>query len=68
MASDSFSYVVYKNPQWDWKTMDLDSDVALLDKTEGDSIDATNPNMKPFFSHKGKLLHVSRLERSGHRP
>ncbi len=56
VASDTFTYIVYKNPQWDWKTMNLDSDVALLDKTEDGSIDATDPNMKPFFAHKGKLL------------
>jgi len=56
VATDSFSYVVYKNPAWDWKTMNLDSDVALLDKTENGSIDAMDPNMKPFFAHKGKLL------------
>jgi feruloyl esterase len=56
VATDSFTYIAYKNPQWDWKTMDLDSATALLDKTEDNSIDATDPNMKPFFSHKGKLL------------
>ena len=36
--------------------MNLDSDVALLDKTEDGLIDATDPNLKPFFAHKGKLL------------
>jgi feruloyl esterase len=56
VASDTFAYIVYKNPQWDWKTMNLDSDVALLDKTEDGSIDAMDPNMKPFFARKGKLL------------
>jgi feruloyl esterase len=56
VATDTFTYIVYKNPQWDWKTMNLDSDVALLDKTEDGSIDAMDPNMKPFFAHKGKLL------------
>src|SRR3984957_2190136 len=56
VASDSFAYIVYKNTQWDWKTMNLDSDVALLDKTENGSIDALDPNMKAFFAHKGKLL------------
>jgi Tannase and feruloyl esterase len=56
VASDSFTYVVYKNPKWDWRTMNLDSDVAQIDKTYGNLIDATNPNMKAFFSHKGKLL------------
>ena len=56
VASDSFTYVVYKNPQWDWKTMNLDGDVAQIEKTYGSLIDATDPNLKPFFAHKGKLL------------
>jgi feruloyl esterase len=56
VASDSFSYVVYKNPHWDWKTMNLSSDVAQIEKTYASLIDATDPNMKAFFAHKGKLL------------
>jgi feruloyl esterase len=56
VASDSFTYVVYKNPQWDWKTMNLEGDVAQIEKTYGSLIDATDPNLKPFFAHKGKLL------------
>jgi feruloyl esterase len=56
VATDSFTYVVYKNPQWDWHTMNLDGDVAKIEKTYATLIDATDPNMKAFFAHKGKLL------------
>jgi feruloyl esterase len=56
VATDSFTYVVYKNPQWDWHRMNLDSDVAQIEKTYETLIDATDPNLKPFFAHKGKLL------------
>ncbi|HUA21251.1 MAG TPA: tannase/feruloyl esterase family alpha/beta hydrolase [Bryobacteraceae bacterium] len=56
VAADSFTYVVYKNPKWDWRTMNLDSDVKAIEKTYGSLIDATNPDMQPFFSHQGKLL------------
>jgi feruloyl esterase len=56
VAADSFAYVVYKNPKWDWKTMNLDSDVTQIEKAYASLIDATDPNMKPFFAHKGKLL------------
>ena len=68
VASDSFTYIVYKNPKWDWKTMNLDSDVALLDKTEDGAIDAMDPNMKPFFAHKGKLLMYHGWSDQAHRP
>jgi len=56
VATDSFAYVVYKNPAWDWHMMNLDSDVASIEKSYGNLIDATDPNLKPFFAHKGKLL------------
>jgi feruloyl esterase len=56
VAADSFTYVVYKNPAWDWHSMNLDSDVVKIEKTYADLIDATDPNLKPFFAHKGKLL------------
>jgi len=56
VALDSFTYVVYKNPNWDWRNMNLDSDVTQIEKTYGNLIDATDPNMKAFFAHKGKLL------------
>jgi feruloyl esterase len=56
VATDSFTYVVYKNPQWDWRTMNLDSDVEQIEKTYANLIDATDPNMRAFFAHNGKLL------------
>jgi feruloyl esterase len=56
VATDSFTYVVYKNPNWDWRTMNLTSDVAQIEKTYGSLIDATDPNMRAFFAHNGKLL------------
>ena len=55
-ATDQFRYVVYKNPQWDWHTFDLASAVALADKTDHETINATDPNIKPFIAHGGKLL------------
>ena len=34
----------------------FDSDVALADKADNDTINATDPNLKAFFAHGGKLL------------
>jgi feruloyl esterase len=56
VATDSFTYVVYKNPQWDWRTMNLDTDVAQVEKAYGSLIDATDPNLRAFFARNGKLL------------
>jgi feruloyl esterase len=46
---------VFKDPNWDYKTFNFDSDVALLDR-ESKAINAMDPNLTPFFSHGGKLL------------
>jgi feruloyl esterase len=46
---------VFKDPNWDYKTFNFDSDVALLDR-ESRAINAMDPNLRPFFSHGGKLL------------
>ena len=56
VAVDLFMYVVFKDPKWDYMTLDLNKDVALADQSEGNMMAATNPNLKPFFAHNGKLL------------
>jgi feruloyl esterase len=53
---DHFKFVVFKNPAWDWKTFDFDKGIALEDQPENAVMNATDPNLKPFFSHNGKLL------------
>jgi feruloyl esterase len=53
---DQYRYVVFKNANWDWRTFNFDSDVARGDLPENLIMNATDPNMKPFFSHGGKLL------------
>ncbi len=53
---DHFKYVVFKDPEWDWKNLNFDSHVALADKIDNETINATDPNLKPFLARKGKLL------------
>src|SRR5579859_901656 len=55
-AISHWRYVVFKDPNWDYKTFNFDSDVALGDKIENDIINATSPDLKAFFGHGGKLL------------
>jgi feruloyl esterase len=36
--------------------MNFDSDIALTDRIDNGLINATDPNLQPFFAHGGKLL------------
>jgi feruloyl esterase len=56
VATDTFTYIAHKDPNWDWQTLNPDSDTALADKLDNGLINAIDPNLKPFFSHKGKLI------------
>ncbi len=56
IAATFFKYAVFKNPDWDFKTLDFDKDVALIDKQDDGLLNAIDPNLKPFFGRGGKLL------------
>jgi len=53
---DYFRYVVFEDPQWDYRTLDFDRDIARAEKLDHDRINALNPNLKPFFARGGKLI------------
>jgi len=55
-AIDQFKFVVFKDPNWDWRTFDLDRDVAIADKVDSGTINAINPHIEPFVRRGGKLL------------
>jgi feruloyl esterase len=56
IAVDHFKYVVFKDPNWDFKTFDFDKDVALADKVDGGLLNATDPHMEAFFGRGGKIV------------
>jgi feruloyl esterase len=56
IPDDHFKYVVFKDPNWDWQTLNFDKDVALADKLDNGTLNATDPNLKKFVSRGGKLL------------
>ncbi|HEY1242538.1 MAG TPA: tannase/feruloyl esterase family alpha/beta hydrolase [Bryobacteraceae bacterium] len=53
---DQAQYVVYQDPNWNWKTFDFDKDVERFNQPEYLVMNATDPNLRSFFSHNGKLL------------
>jgi feruloyl esterase len=53
---DHYRYVVFKDANWDWRTFNFDSDVTRSELPENNTMNATDPNLQPFFAHGGKLL------------
>jgi feruloyl esterase len=56
LTIDHYKFVVFKDPNWNWRTFSLDRDVAIADKVDNGTINAIDPNIKPFTQHGGKLL------------
>jgi Tannase and feruloyl esterase len=50
-----FGNMVYGKPDWDYKTANIDDALQLAFEKTGDSMDAVNPDMRPFLAH-GKLI------------
>ena len=57
LADDHFKYVVFQDPNWDFKTLNFDGDIDKAQKFDDGILSATNPDLKPFLSHGGKLIH-----------
>lgn len=56
LATDVYRFLVFGNPNWDYKTINPESDFPLAEKAIANSMDATNANLKPFVDNGGKLL------------
>jgi feruloyl esterase len=55
LADETYQYLVFHDPNWDYLKFDAARDIAIADKEIG-PMNAIDPNLKPFFKHGGKLL------------
>ena len=55
IAVSTFQYALHGDASWDWRTFDLDHEVAEADSKLG-SIHAINPDLRAFRDRGGKLL------------
>ena len=53
---DLFKYVVFKNPDWDYRTFHFDTDLDRTARAERGVLNASNPDLVPFFRRGGKLI------------
>ena len=51
-----FKYFVFENSKWDFHTWSNEKDMPIVDKKLAAKINGTNPNLRPFEAHGGKLI------------
>ena len=56
LGQDTFRYLTYADPNWDWHTFDPERDTAAADKKDDGVIDAIDPDLSKFKARGGKLL------------
>jgi Tannase and feruloyl esterase len=56
IVASHFRYLVFKDASWTADKLNFDSDIALADKLDDGLLSATDPNLKEFFAHSGKLI------------
>ncbi|PYS49310.1 MAG: tannase/feruloyl esterase family alpha/beta hydrolase [Acidobacteria bacterium] len=57
LGAQMYQYMVFNDPNWDYKTLNFDTDMARTDKIENGTINALDTSLKPFFARGGKLIH-----------
>jgi feruloyl esterase len=56
MAEELFKYVVFKDPDWDFRTLAVEKDLDMARSADSGTISAVSPHLKPFIDRGGKLL------------
>ena len=55
LSLGTYREVLHQDPNWDWKTFDVDKDVPAVDEKYG-YINAENPDLSAFKARGGKLI------------
>lgn len=53
---DQFRFIVFKDPAWTIDRFSFAADLARADEADEDTINALDPNLKPFVDRGGKLM------------
>ena len=51
-----YRYLVYGDPNWTIDRFDFDTDIVKAEETDDETLNALDPDLRPFFAHGGKLL------------
>ena len=55
-SQELFQYMVFKDPNWDWRHFNAATDIDLALQTNDGQLNFTDPDLRPFFKRGGKLL------------
>jgi feruloyl esterase len=55
LGTDLFKYIVFQDPNWDYKTFNFDGDASRT-RDASVAMDALNPNLDRYFARGGKLV------------
>ncbi len=53
---DQYRYIVFSDPNWDWRTFELERDLAAAEKAGAGTLSAVSPDLSAFAKRGGKLL------------
>ena len=56
IGTQMFQFMMEKGSNFDYKTVNWDSDVTSVEKLEKGEINAMDPNLNAFFAHGGKMI------------
>jgi feruloyl esterase len=53
---EQFRFLVFKDPRWEISKFNPATDFARAEESDDDTINALDPNLKPFIARGGKLI------------
>jgi len=53
---DQFRFLVFGDPNWTVQRFNFDSDIVRAEEIDNDTLNALDPNLKPFIDRGGKLI------------
>ncbi len=53
---DQFRFIVFADPEWTIQKFDFEADIARADEIDRNTVNALDPNLKPFLARGGKLI------------
>jgi feruloyl esterase len=56
ISESYFRELIFQDSGWDYRRFNVDSDVAKADTAHAALLNATEPNLRPFFARGGKLI------------